>query len=502
MSRPKSTRRFAAFLERSGIYLVEYQKVRDRMDVLNRTDSPGDFRTAQDAAAALASLIRGQNGDGSTVSLTIRGLGTSHHILVLPQAKTDLLRPVVAREMQRLYSELEDPVVDFVSGEPVDRRTRARPDSGTPPQEILAAAMPRATMNEITTELARNSINIDHVTVLPRVMQRIYAEVTSQDAPTAVLMLLNGGPVFGFFYDRQLRLVVEPPGEGPDGTLSAAFVIEQLERGNLYLRQQFRGALISRLMLAAEASEYGPLSRAVEESMGLVVERFGPQIGSAGAIAAMGAVLDAQAGDGLNLFPVRETKQKSAQRATRRIAVAGAVLLGIIAWWWAGSGVLTVKTWRTRIATLTTALDSRAGPLQPMKEIIRKRQQSAAQLNAVQKVAAERAKLQQLLQSLSLAAEAEVTITSFSATRDPANWTVSISGNASAYAPSDAVSSVHRFYRGIPQMVRSSTVSLDGLNWPEPVASTQATTISFALHYTTPPSDDATSTPSVPPPQP
>lgn len=501
MRETQSGRRFAAFVERNGIYLVEYQKIRDRMDVLNRTASPGDFRTAQDAAAALGSLIRSQGGDGSTVSLTMRGLGTSHHILVLPQAKPELLRPVVAREMQRLYSDLEDPVVDFVSGDPVDRRTRERPDSGTPPQELLAAAMPRATMEDITRELARDSIKVDHVTVLPRVMQRIYAEVTSPDAPTAVLMLLPGGPAFGFFYDRQLRLVVEPPSEGPDTMLSSQFVIEQLERGNLYLRQQFRGAQISRLMLAAEALEYGPLSRAVEDAMGLIVERFGPQIGSSGAIAAMGAVLDAQAGDGLNLFPVHESRKKSAERTTRRIVVAGAVLLGVVAWWWAANGVLAVKGWRTRINTLAAAIDRRAGPLQPMKGIIQKRQQSAAQLAAVQKVESERAKLQQLLQSLSLASQTEVTINSFTASRDATHWTVSISGNASAYAASEAVSSVHRFYRGIPQMVPGSTVALDGLSWPEPASPNAATTLAFGLHYTTAASDMPAAAPAVPPSQ-
>ena len=489
MSKAPATRRFAAFVESSGVYLVEYQKAGDRIDVLNRTDFPGDFRTGRDAAAAVGSLIRGQGGEGSSLSLTVRGLGTAHHILVLPQAKPELLRPVVAREMQRLYSDLENPVVDFVSGDPVDRRARARPDSGTPPQEILAAAMPRATMDEIVGELEEYSITLDHVTVLPRVLQRIYSEVPSRDAPTAVLMLLRGGPVLGFFFDRQLRLVVEPPSEAADGMPSAQFVLEQLERGNLYLRQQFRGAQISRLMLAAEPEEYGPLSRSVEEEMGLKVERFGSQIGSAGAIAAMGSVLDAQAGDGLNLLPVHESRKKSADRATRRIAVASAVLLGIVAWWWAGSGVLAVKNWRTRISELTIALDRRAAPIQPMKEIIRKRQESAAQLAAVQKVEAERAKLQQVLQSLSLASQADVSLASVNATRDAAGWTVSITGNASAYAASEAVSSVHRFYRAIPQMVPGSAVVLDQLTWPPPAATTEATTIAFGLHYTTAASD-------------
>lgn len=483
-------RYFAAFVERNGIFLLEYQTVRDRIDILNRTNSPGDYRTARDAASALAAMLRAQHADGCRLSMTLRGLGSSHHILVLPQAKEDLLRPVVAREMQRLYSDLEDPIVDFVSGDPVDRRVRSRPDAGTPPQELLAAAISRNTMNEMLDELSQNMIKVDHVTVLPRVMQRIYSEVPSRDAPSAVLMLLDGGPVFGFFFDRQLRLVVEPPVSTGSAQVSSQLVIEQLERGNLYLRQQFRGAQISRLLLAAEPAEYGPLSRAVEEEMGLVVERFGAQIGSSGAIAAIGAVLDAQAGDGLNLFPAGETRRKTTERTTRKIAIAAAALLVLIGWWWAGNGVAAVMDWRSRIKTLTTALDRRAQPLQPIKEIILKRQQSSAQLAAVQQVAMEREKLQQILQSLSFASEANVAISGFSATRKPEGWTVGISGNASSYAASDAVSSVHRFYRAIPEMVSGSAVTLDALNWSDSTTA-NITTIAFGLHYTAPPVDPA-----------
>lgn len=493
MKKRVSTRRFAAFAERTGIFLMEYQSVRDRIDILNRTSAPGDFRSLNDAAEALASMIRSQQGDGSTVSLTVRGLGSSHHILVLPQARPELLRPVVTREMQRLYPELEDPIVDFVSGELVDRRARSRPEGGTPPQELLAAAIPRAAMRNMIEVLQTNDLQVDHVTVLPRVLQRIYAEVASRDAPSAVLMLLNGGPLFGFFYDRELRLVVEPPAEGETAQLSSQFVIEQLERGNLYLRQQFRGAQISRLLLAADPAEFGPLSRAVEEGMGLVVERFAPQIGSSQAIAAMGAVLDAQDGKGLNLFPASETKKKSAERTTRRIAIVGAALLAAIAWWWAGNGVMAVIGWRARINTLSVALDRRAAPLAPLREIVRKRQQSAQQIQAIETVAAERQKLQQLLQALSFAPQANVAIEGFSATRDAQGWSANVSGSALSYQASEAVGSVHRFYRELPRMVKGTSIALDGLTWTDPTSTVALTKIGFSLRYTTAASDMAAS---------
>lgn len=490
--RSTSARRFSAFVDRAEIHLIEYQRVRDRIDILNRTDFQDDFRTAADAAEALGRMLREQQAECSKVSITVRGLGSAHHILVLPQAKPELLRPVVVREMQRLYPDLENPLVGFTSGEPLDRRARARPDAGTPPQELLAAAMPRAGMDDFINVLARDDIAIEHMTVLPRVMQRVYAEDPSRSAPTVVVMLLRGGPIFGFFFDGELRLVVEPPAEGDLGHISPDFLIEQLERGNLYLRQQFRGAQISRLLLAAEPEEYGPLSRAVEERMGLIVERFGTQIGSSSAIAAMGAVLDSEDGSGLNLSPLGVTKKKTVEKTTRRIAIASCVMLAAIAWWWAGNGVAAVLNWRSRIDTLTVALERRAAPLQPLREIAVKRQQAAGQIAAIQQVAAERAKLQQLLQGLSLAPEAGVAIDAFHAQRDAVGWNATVAGSAASYTASDAVSSVHRFYRELPQFVGANSIKLDNLTWGDSVAARAGVTrMAFNLSYTAPPATGA-----------
>lgn len=485
--RSTSTRKFSAFVESAGIVLIEYRMERDRIDILNRTDFEGDFRNALDAAEALGRMLRDQLAECSKISITVRGLGSAHHILVLPQAKQEFLRPVVTREMQRLYPDLEDPIVDFVAGEPLDRRMRARPDGGTPPQELLAAAIPRTAMNDFVLTLARDEVVIEHMTVLPRVMQRMYSDSPSPDAPTVVVMLLRGGPVFGFFFDRELRLVVEPPGEGDMGHVSPDFLLEQMERGNLYLRQQFRGAQASRLLLAADPDDYGPLSRAVEERMGLVVERFGGQIGPSGTIAAMGAVLDSQDGKGLNLFPQGETKKKVTERTTRRIAIASCAMLAAIAWWWAGNGVAAVLNWRTRISTLTVALERRAAPLQPLRDIALKRQQAAGQLAAIQQVAAERDKIQQILQGLSLAPQAGVALEAFHAQRDEPGWNASVSGNAESYMASEAVSSVHRFYRELPQLVGGTSIKLDNLTWGDSTGKTGITRIAFNLSYTTPP---------------
>ncbi len=482
-----STRTFAAFVERNGLQLIEFQKHRDRIDILDRVDVAGDYLSLSDAAEALSKVLRDMGAGDSRLWMTLRGLGSSHHILVLPQAKPELLQPVVTREMQRLYPDLENPIVGFVSGEPLDRRARSRPDVGTPPQEVLAAAIPHAAMDSLIEILGRDRVELQHVTVLPRVLQRLYAEHPSPDAPSVVVIMLRSGPLFGFFFDKQMRLVVEPPAERDTDSIAPEFVIEQLERGNLYLRQQFRGAQISRLLLSAESAEYGPLSRAVEDGMGLIVERFAAQIGPSAAVAAMGAVLDSQDGEGLNLFPLGETKKKTAERTTRRVAIVAAVMLILISWWWAGNGVAAVTGWKSRISTLTTALNRRASPLQPLREVSDKRRETLQELAAIQRVGDERAKLQRLFDGLSLASQSGVSITRFTARRDPSGWNATVSGSASSYSASAAVGSVHRFYRELPVFLGSSSITLDSLRWSDPSADGAPTTISFDMRFVAPP---------------
>jgi hypothetical protein len=484
---PGGPRQFAAFIERDTIFLLEYQRYRDRLDILTQNEESGEFLNATDAGEALTRLLRERHGSGGRIVLTIRGLGSCHHILVLPHAKPEVLRPVVQREMNRLYPDLQHPIVEFVAGEQIDRRARPRPEAGSPPQELLAAAIPRSSVEDLESALSRASVSLEHVTVLPQVLQRLYREVASTETPTAVLMLLRGGALFGFFHERQLRLVFEPPGEESGPTrIDAQFVIEQLERGNLYLRQQFRGTQIARLLIAGDPAIIEKLTPPIEGQMGLDVQRFAAEIGSANAVAAMGAVLDSEDAQGLNLFPIAETRKKTAEQLTRRIAIAAGVLLAAICWWWAANGVVATLGWRSRIETLQQALERRVAPMQPIRDVVKRRQLAAQQLNVVRLVADERARLQQLIQAIAIAPGAGINVEEFDGVRDQTNWRASLGGGAESGSAADVVSLVHQYYRALPRIVGASDVSLDNLKWIDSTGVTGVVAVHFGLHFSAP----------------
>lgn len=484
---PGGVRQFAAFIEREAIFLLEYQRYRDRLDILSQSEESGEFLNATDAGEALTRLLRERHGTGGRLVLTIRGLGSCHHILVLPHAKPEVLRPVVQREMNRLYPDLQHPIVEFVAGEPIDRRSRPRPEAGSPPQELLAAAIPRSSVEDIESSLSRASVSLEHVTVLPQVLQRLYREVASPETPTAVLMLLRGGALIGFFHERRLRLVFEPPGaESDPARIDAQFVIEQLERGNLYLRQQFRGAQIARLLVAGDPEAIGKLAPQIEDQMGLLVERFAAEIGSASAVAAMGAVLDSEDPQGLNLFPIAETRKKTAEQLTRRIAIAAGFLLAAICWWWAANGIVATLSWRSRIETLQHALERRVAPVQPIRDVVKRRQLATQQLNAVRIVAEERTRLQQIIQAIAVAPGAGINIEDFDSERDQTNWHATLGGGAESGSAADVVSLVHQYYRELPRIVGSGDVSLDNLKWVDSTGVTGFVAVHFALHFSAP----------------
>src|SRR5207247_1892752 len=107
-------------------------------------------------------------------------------------------------------------------------------------------------------ELAAAGIELEHLTPLPQVIQRLYQQSDGSPKPTACYVELPGGPLIAFFHENQLRLVVEPPiGGDTSVALQGENLIEHLDRGNLYLRQQFRGVELGRLLIATDPGREG-----------------------------------------------------------------------------------------------------------------------------------------------------------------------------------------------------------------------------------------------------
>lgn len=478
-------RRFSALIEPTGVYVIEYRRVRDRIDIIGRMEQRAEIHNTLDAGEVLGLLLGTYDVGPAMVSVGLRGLGSCHHLLVLPPARPDILGSVVTREMRRLYPDFEDPIVEYVSGGRIDRRNRDRPDAGSPPQEVLAAAMERVSVADLEQGLGVRDIAVEHISVLPSIVQKLYDEFGTREEPSAVLMVLGSGLLFAFFYQGQLRLVAEPPGDRTDGAgIDLQVVLEQVERGGLYLRQQFRGAQISRLLVAADADVYAQIAETVSGNMGLEVRTFGGEMGSAAEVAALGVVLE-QGDGGLNLFPLSEVKKKSADEWTRRLVISSAVLLAIMAWWWAGNGVAEVSRLRARVDLLQQAVARRAPALQPIQNIVTRRIEHDSRVAVLNGALAETSGMMSLVGIASLAGPAGVRLDAFSITRSGPSWTVGLTATSEAVSASQALSQAHSFYRAVPREVPAESVALNDLQFV--AASTpSAEALKFQMTFTAP----------------
>ncbi|MBA3467407.1 MAG: hypothetical protein H0T21_08350, partial [Gemmatimonadaceae bacterium] len=142
MSGNGRVRLFGAFIEPQGIHAVEYEREANGISVLRHLADESRVSGMADGGERLATLIGAGDGSRTSVSAAIRGFGSGYQIMMLPHAAPDILRPIVRRELARLYPDIDNPRVDFVLGGEIDRRRRERADAGAAPLELLAAAVP------------------------------------------------------------------------------------------------------------------------------------------------------------------------------------------------------------------------------------------------------------------------------------------------------------------------------------------------------------------------
>jgi hypothetical protein len=276
-----------------------------------------------------------------------------------------------------------------------------------------------------------------------------------------------GWPLLGFFHDRELRLFSEPlAGPGASAAAAVAAVAEHVERGTIFLRQQFRGAAVSHLYLsdgtgtdtAEELDESGTSTR-------LPVTPFGPPTEPPGAFAALGAALDAAGTDGLNLLPAELRPPSEADRWRRRTAVASACVLLAAAGWWGWSARRAEAAARAEIAVLTQELEARRSRFGSVRPIIEERQAHAQRAALIELIAGDRRRLPEVLWPLQAAAP-DVRVRKLQVARQEAGWDVVL--GMTAEAPSyeqatDAIMAVtQRLGAELPDSaLTTSSVELD-----------------------------------------
>lgn len=454
MARTNGARQFGAFVEPEGMCLLEYRRERDGITVLGEHLDRRPLHGLADAGDRLGGAIRSAGADEAQISVAIRGFGSAYQIMLLPAAPSAVLGPVVRREMARLNPDMEDPRIDYVLHGDVDRRTRMRSEGGQPPQEVLVAAAPAPGLMEFGEELMDVSVRLHHVTVLPQVIQRLYDEAALSPDPTACYIGLPGGPIITFFYEGLLRLVVEPfAREQEDVAERAQGIVEHLDRGNLFLRQKFRGAELNRLLVSADPAQAAALLEELRKQLEYEVMEFPGPAGSTGALVSLGAVLDGDGAGGLNLSPFAESADAIKAKAGRRKLMFAAGLVIVLAVAWALFSVTSALDKGKQVEHLNTVARARLTALEPMRSIAEQRKKYAESVDYLAKLRLDRAAVERIMAGIVRATPPGMQLGSIGIDRSGAEWSVAVSGTVLGESGADVLLGIDRFFHGLPRQI-------------------------------------------------
>ena len=494
-------RRFGAFIDPDQVYAVEYRPVATGVAIVEHMSATRSMPTIEEAAEALVDLIRLSVAvpDEAQVTATIRGFGISYHLLTLPPAGADVLAPIIEREMRRLFPEIEDPLVGFAVGGSIDRRTGklsvATADpmlserrSSVPvgeilPLEILAAVAPRHVVDTVAETLARADIRLDHLTVLPQAMARLYRELNGTGDAAALAIMLQGSPVIGVFEGGDVRFISEPP-RSEDG-LSAVdiqTVIDQVGRARMYLRQHFRGADIGKIFVAAEPADQAHVEGVLNAALNVDVVPLAPAMGPPAAVAALGSVLNAATGAEMALYPSPKDLLRAAeQRRVRkwRLAAAAVCALAIVL---AAATTVSASRAARELRVQRAAADAQQAQIASAMDVIEQRRHNMQRIAAMQTHYAERQHLARLVNGIRLAQPPNVALSATTLTRTAQGWLVTISGSASGASGADVLEGVAEFSRELPRRIPLQSFQLEFFEHSD---STEESSGSFRLSFAT-----------------
>ncbi len=484
-----SSRTFGAFVEPAGATLVEYRRARNGVRVLRVVEAAEPLTSIQQAAEALTRLVQSTGASRATVSVALRGFGSAHLTLTLPPASDEILRPIVYREVRRASPDLEEPVFVFNSAGSLERRARPRAEVGAPPVHLLVSAVPSGVDAALRDTLAAAGITLNFLTVASHLLQRLYHELDGGRDTTAVLLCLPGGPLVGYFVEGQLRMTMEAPVDAA-GTMVSDLetVLERVERGSLYLRQQFRGAAPTRFLISAPMGGFGELAAAVRERTGVPALPFAGAFGSPSAVAAMGAVLDTIRPGGVNLVPYKPgLGERLASALRRRGALPTSVLAaGLLAVAWAGTEVIRTSRTRTSIERATEALTRPDPTLARIRTTADDRRTAAQAIATLAGAQGAHIRLQEQLVAVARALSPGVQLDSLGMTRQDDGWHAAVGGRSNATTGAYAVRALDGFYRGIPAQLNAKGMSLDALDYVADTTMRQSVSVTFRLSFIVP----------------
>jgi hypothetical protein len=459
-----ASRNFGALVAHDGVTIVEYRAERTGLRVVGSWTDAGRSTSIDEALARLNGLLTLHSPKRATVAVALEQFGVVHHTMTLPSANDAVLRPVIAREIQRAFG-VTDPVVAFTRGSTDERRAPDRANAATAPHQLMIAAAPRDTIRALQAGLVTADIEI--ATVVPKAMHALYEAAGASAEPTAVLACVESGPHVAFFIEGRLELAIDPPIALEGDRPTTEMILDQFERGAVYFRQQFRGASASRVLLAARADEYATLTEQLQSRFGAHVTPLFHGAASPEAMLAMGAVLEARRDTPLDLFP-------HAPSSADRIAglmrgpngvVAGFAAAAVLAAIWAGSQALGLSSLRRERETLRASVAAALPAIETQRHVAEHRADLVKQIEFVNASSDERATLATALSGIASNAPEAIRFDSLGVTRGANGWTLHIAGKSTAGSAAQVMRALDAFVQSVRAVPSVSSSSLDTFDY-------------------------------------
>jgi hypothetical protein len=450
MAQPRT---FTALVDQDRVVVLEYRQEKTGFRVIDTRTETRRFATTDDAADVVIQLLKDMRARRPSLSIVLQHFGSFFHTMVLPPAADEHIRPIILREVQRSFN-ITDAAVAYTTAGSVERRDSPRSGTGLVPRQMLIAGAPHGVIAALHARFTKARIQVEGLTVMPEVFRRLYDALDGSTEATAMLVCLANGPHVAFFVNGRMEMAIDPPlaleGEAP---LDSAVIVDQLERGAIFLRQQSRGTVATRLLLAAPAEDYEALSSTIEARTGMRVAPLGRAIGSPEMVVALGAVLAARATDRLDLFPRAPTFDARVRGAVTGPSAVTTIVLtaAAVAAFWA------VMQFAVFLRTKQDVVRAQAQVAKALPSIERMRQSAEGRrrIAGIRSILAfsqeERRRIGDLLVSLAESAPAGAQLDSFTVERIGQGWKTTVFGRAAGTSGSAAVNAATGMYHRLQQ---------------------------------------------------
>lgn len=447
---------FAAALTPHGIDVVEHVPSGGKLTVERHARSGEALASIPEAAGRLADLVESLGGRARRLDLVLSGFEARYHVLELPPAERKLLAPVVERELKGLEPDIIEPVVGFSFESPAWKGPR------TVSPAVLAAVIPRSALEILAGTLERRGIALDHVTVTPQAMQRLYEVFCPAEDPAVLLVATPELTVIAAFVEGRVRLCWESNVRtAPGGAIDTDVLAGRLASARHFVQQVSRGRAPAKAFLSADAVERPLLEDLARRAIGVTCEPLGPLQAAPGALLALAASLDAASADRLDLLPRFLKPSAAPEPGLRAVAAAVSVVAVAVAGWGAWTGLS--KAASSQEGTDLEAVAALEARLEALEPVLLERKAHAGRTALLRELAELRRFPPSLLGAIALATPPAVQLDTIAIERQGRGWQARVSGRGAGIHAASAMGSVDHMFRELTRLVPSASVVLTDL---------------------------------------